>query len=58
MDGAELGARLRERDLSAAPAALNLLESATDEARDSTGIDAVAALTAELAAGVRHTAAP
>jgi LAO/AO transport system kinase len=28
-DGAELGARLRERDLTAAPAALNLLESAT-----------------------------
>jgi LAO/AO transport system kinase len=27
--GAELGTRLRERDLSAAPAALNLLESAT-----------------------------
>ena len=26
-DGAALGARLRERDLSAAPAALNLLES-------------------------------
>ncbi len=34
MDGAALGARLRERDLSAAPAALNLLESATDEARE------------------------
>jgi LAO/AO transport system kinase len=32
--GAELGTRLRERDLSAAPAALNLLESATDEARE------------------------
>jgi tryptophan synthase alpha chain len=31
---------------------------AADEARDSTGIDAVAALTAELAAGVRRTAAP
>ena len=30
-DGAALGARLRERDLSAAPAALNLLESATVE---------------------------
>ncbi|HEX8714147.1 MAG TPA: AAA family ATPase, partial [Solirubrobacteraceae bacterium] len=28
-DGAALGIRLRERDLSAAPAALNLLESAT-----------------------------
>jgi LAO/AO transport system kinase len=33
-DGAALGARLRERDLSAAPAALNLLESATVEARE------------------------
>jgi LAO/AO transport system kinase len=32
--GAELGTRLRERDLSAAPAALNLLESATAEARE------------------------
>ncbi|MFI4993533.1 MAG: ArgK/MeaB family GTPase [Solirubrobacterales bacterium] len=34
MDGAELGTRLRERDLSAAPAALNLLESATAEDRE------------------------
>ncbi len=34
MHGAELGARLRERDLSAAPAALNLLESATAEDRE------------------------
>ncbi len=33
-DGAALGARLRERDLSAAPAALNLLESATAEDRE------------------------
>ncbi|HEY3864567.1 MAG TPA: ArgK protein [Solirubrobacteraceae bacterium] len=33
-DGAALGARLRERDLSAAPAALNLLESATVQARE------------------------
>jgi LAO/AO transport system kinase len=32
-EGAALGARLRERDLSAAPAALNLLESATAEDR-------------------------
>jgi LAO/AO transport system kinase len=32
-DGAALGARLRERDLSAAPAALNLLESASAEDR-------------------------
>ena len=35
-DGAALGARLRERDLSAAPAALNLLESATVQAREQT----------------------
>jgi LAO/AO transport system kinase len=34
VNGAELGTRLRERDLSAAPAALNLLESATVEARE------------------------
>jgi LAO/AO transport system kinase len=32
--GAELGARLRDGDLSAAPAALNLLESATAEDRE------------------------
>jgi LAO/AO transport system kinase len=32
--GADLGIRLRERDLSAAPAALNLLESATPQARE------------------------
>jgi len=32
-DGAALGTRLREHDLSAAPAALNLLESATAEDR-------------------------
>ena len=34
MNGAELGARLRERDLSAAPAALNLLESSTPSDRE------------------------
>jgi LAO/AO transport system kinase len=33
-DGAALGARLREHDLSAAPAALNLLESATAADRE------------------------
>ncbi len=33
-DGAALGRRLRERDLTAAPAALNLLESATDADRE------------------------
>ncbi len=35
-DGAELGNRLRERDLSAAPAALNLIESRTEPAREQT----------------------
>ena len=35
-DGAALGARLRERDLSAAPAALNLLESTAAEDREQT----------------------
>ncbi|MBV8430267.1 MAG: ArgK protein [Solirubrobacterales bacterium] len=34
MDGSELGARLRERDLTVAPATLNLLESQTPAARD------------------------
>lgn len=34
MSGADLGARLRERDLSAAPAALNLLESSTPGDRE------------------------
>jgi LAO/AO transport system kinase len=33
-DGAALGARLRDRDLSAAPAALNLIESRTRDARE------------------------
>jgi LAO/AO transport system kinase len=33
-DGAALGRRLRERDLSAAPAALNLLESSTSSDRE------------------------
>src|SRR4051795_12238699 len=32
--GAELGARLRARDLTAAPAALNLVESRTPAARE------------------------
>jgi LAO/AO transport system kinase len=34
VSGADLGARLRERDLSAAPAALNLLESSTASDRE------------------------
>jgi LAO/AO transport system kinase len=36
-DGAALGARLRERDLSAAPAALNLLESTVAADREQAG---------------------
>jgi LAO/AO transport system kinase len=42
--GAELGARLRERDLEAAPAALNLLENRSPDARPE-----IAALLAEVA---------
>ena len=33
-DGRELGVRLRERDLTAAPAVLNLLESRSPDARE------------------------
>jgi LAO/AO transport system kinase len=44
--GAELGARLRARDLAAAPAALNLLENRSPGARDE-----IAALLAEVAPG-------
>ena len=44
MSGAELGARLRERDLTAAPAALNLLENRLRR-------DEIAALLAEVAPG-------
>ena len=43
MNGAELGARLRERDLTAAPAALNLVENRTPAAREQ-----IAALLAEV----------
>jgi len=43
VSGAELGARLRERDLAAAPAALNLIENRTPAAREQ-----VAALLAEV----------
>jgi LAO/AO transport system kinase len=35
-DGSELGARLRDRDLSAAPAVLNLVETTGDQARRQT----------------------
>jgi hypothetical protein len=34
LDGAELGARLRERDTTAAPAVLNLLESRSPATRE------------------------
>jgi LAO/AO transport system kinase len=44
--GAELGARLRSRDLTAAPAALNLLENRSPDARTE-----IAALLAEVAPG-------
>jgi LAO/AO transport system kinase len=44
--GAELGARLRERDLTAAPAALNLLENRSPGRREE-----IAALLAEVAPG-------
>jgi LAO/AO transport system kinase len=46
VNGAELGARLRERDLGAAPAALNLLENRSPGAREE-----IAALLAEVAPG-------
>ncbi len=51
--GAALGARLRERDLSAAPATLNLLESATAEARAQ-----AAALLAEVSPAALGREAP
>ena len=37
MSGADLGARLRERDLTAAPAALNLVENRSAAAREEIG---------------------
>ena len=46
MTGAELGARLRSRDLTAAPAALNLLENRSPDRRGE-----IAALLAEVAPG-------
>jgi len=52
LTGRELGARLRERDLTAAPAVLNLIESRTPDAREQTQ-----ALLAELApAALGHEA--
>jgi LAO/AO transport system kinase len=51
--GRDLGARLRERDLSAAPAALNLLESRSPDAREDAH-----ALLAELSPAALGTEAP
>src|SRR3954463_9516616 len=51
--GAELGARLRARDLAAAPAALNLVESRTPLAREE-----VAALLAEVSPAALGGEAP
>jgi LAO/AO transport system kinase len=53
LTGRELGARLRERDLTAAPAVLNLIESRTPGAREQ-----AQALLAELAPGVLGHEAP
>jgi LAO/AO transport system kinase len=53
-DGAELGARLRERDLSAAPAVLNLVESSTATAREQT--DALLAAVSPAALGAEAPA--
>jgi len=52
-DGASLGARLRARDLSAAPAALNLLESSAERDREQ-----AAKLLHEVAPGVLDAEAP
>ncbi len=52
-EGAALGARLREQDLSAAPAALNLLESSAEAEREER-----AALLAELSPGALGGEAP
>ena len=52
-DGAALGIRLRERDLGAAPATLNLLESATREDREQ-----AAALLAEVSPAALGGEAP
>ncbi len=53
MTGAELGARLRARDLTAAPAALNLLENRSPELRPE-----IAALLAEVAPARLGSEAP
>jgi LAO/AO transport system kinase len=51
--GAELGARLREGDLSAAPAVLNLVESRAPQAREQTEELLAAVAPAELGAEAR-----
>jgi LAO/AO transport system kinase len=51
--GAELGARLREGDLSAAPAVLNLVESRSPQAREQTEALLAALSPAELGAEAR-----
>ncbi len=51
--GAELGARLREGDLSAAPAVLNLVESRAPQAREQTEALLAAVAPAELGAEAR-----
>jgi LAO/AO transport system kinase len=48
VDGSELGARLRERDLAAAPAVLNLLESRSPSSREQAGALLSAVSPAEL----------
>ena len=53
LDGSELGRRLRERDLSAAPAALNLIED-----RSPAGRDQAAALLAEVSPAALRGEAP
>src|SRR4051794_41779038 len=53
LDGAALGARLRERDLGAAPAVLNLVENAAPTARR-----AVADLLREVSPGALGGEAP
>ena len=53
MSGAELGLRLRERDLSVAPAALNLIENRSPDRREE-----IAALLAEVAPARLGSEAP
>ncbi len=53
MSGAELGARLRERDLTAAPAALNLVENRSPEKRGE-----IAALLGEVSVSALGREAP